>query len=239
MVIKKRKTSGKKRVLSAAQKAALARGRKKAAANRRKKRTPRKIVAREPTKKRMAAKKRTTKRRKSPVSRNSEPLVIIHQGEKTMTKRKRRASTSKKPARRRRRRRSSYMSGFGVGSFKAKKLQGMLMQTTVSTASAIGGTMLLSKIPVQNTKVKATLPLIAGILVGAMARGKNAAVMNNVSNGLLIAGGLAVVKQFVPQFALSGENEMYRQNSMLGVNTDLLGINTDVVDDYSTDLSQY
>jgi hypothetical protein len=231
MAIKKRKKStGKKRVLSAAQKAALARGRKKAAANRKKKSTVRKPAV----KKRRAS----VKRRKSPVSRSSEPLVIIHQGEKTMAKKRRRSSTAKKTTCRRRRSSGRYMSGFGIGN-KSKKIQSMLTSTAIGTASAIGGTILLAKLPVTNTKVKSALPLIGGIIVGIMAKGKNAAVMSQVSTGLMIAGGLSIVKQFAPQFSLAGEREMYQQNSMLGVSTDLLGINTDVVDDYSTDLSQY
>jgi hypothetical protein len=223
MTIKKRKPARKKRVLSAAQKAALARGRKKAAANRKRKTSTRKPAAKRTVRKKV---KRVV-RRKSP-----EPVVIIHQGEKVMAKRKRRRRTSAVTTTRRRRSRGRYMGSFGIGN-KGKRIQGMVMDTAVSTASAIGGTMILAKVPMTNAKLKSTLPLISGIVVGIMAKGKNAKVMANISNGLMIAGGLAIVKQFAPQFALAGENEMYRQNSLLGVNTDMLGINTDVVDSYN------
>jgi hypothetical protein len=231
-VKKKKRTSGKKRTLSAKQKAALARGRKKAAANRR-----RKNNVTEKTAVRKTAKRKTAKR-KPTAGKSSDAVIIINQGDKSMARKKRRRTVATRKTSRRRSR-GRYMSG--MGGSKAKKVQNMLMSTAVSTASAIGGTMLIAKIPVQNPKIKSALPLVAGLLLGVMAKGKHAGLMNQAASGLLIAGGLSVVKQFAPQFTLAGENEMYHQSSLMGINTDLLGINSDLnaQDDYNLTLDQF
>ena len=151
-----------------------------------------------------------------------------------MTRKKRRSSV-RKTTKRRRRRSSSYMGGIG-GRGTVGKIQSMLTSTAIGTAAAIGGSMLLAKAPVANPKIKAALPLAAGIFLSLMAKGKSAKLMYQASTGLMIAGGLGLTKQIAPQFALAGEDELYnsaylQDNSGMGMNTDYMGLNSQVIED--------
>lgn len=224
MTVKKKATRKRKRTLSAAQKAALAKGRKALAARRK---TSRKSTRKATTK------KKTTRRKTSSASREREAVIIVNQGDGKMSRRKRRSTsrTTRKVSRRRRRSYRSYMGGMP----SMKNIQGKVMSAALGTAGAIGITMVTAKVPIENTKLKAFLPLAAGILLSNFAKGSKAAMINQLATGMTIAGGLALVKQFAPQFALAGEDEMYdtylpeNATSLLGVNSDLMGARSDLM----------
>lgn len=133
--------------------------------------------------------------------------------------------------RRSRRRRSRYMGG----GLPIKGITNRLMNAGIEAAAAVGSTMAAAKIPIENPKIKAAIPLVAGIAIGMLAKGKRAAMINKVSDGCMIAGLLALLKQVAPQFALAGEDELTEaylpedDQSLLGVRSDLMGVPSDLM----------
>lgn len=191
----------------------------------------RKISPSRSRKKRVISKRKRTARSLRTTTDNDNAVVVINQGANTMRKRRRTVKKRKSP-----RRKSRYLSGTALRIPKARQIQTMVMDTGVSTAGAIGVSVLASKIPVKNPKVKAFIPLIIGIVAEGFAKGRNARIIGNAALGARVAGGLALLKQFAPNsFALAGENEMYNQyideqgrpQSLLGLPADYMGIPTD------------
>lgn len=209
-----KKKAGKKRVWGTPkQKAALKKGRTALALRRKK----RKVTT---VKKRI--KKKTTPK---------QSIVIFQKGEPVRSKTTRK-SPAKKAVTKRRKRRSSYMGGnFGRG--KVGLVKRLLVETTIATAAAIFGSVALNKLPITNPRLKALSPLGAGLIVAILAKGKHAKILNNVSSGLMIVGGISLVKQFLPQFALAGEYDAALLGSDMGIPTDIMGLPTDYMEDSS------
>lgn len=148
-----------------------------------KKTVKKKIVKKKTVKKKPVKRKTTTKRKAAPVA-----------------KRKKRKSPAKK---RTTRRRSS-----GGGGKKLKPMD-IVMMAGLGGAGAIAANMIAAKIPGVPPKAKAFLPIAMGgaLLMSKFGRKKMAA---SLATGMVISGGLAVAKQFLPNVAmLAGEEDMY------------------------------
>jgi hypothetical protein len=159
--------------------------------------------------------------RKKGVSRSKrETMVFINQEGSTMKKSRRKSSR-------------------GRSSSGGKKLdiKNLLMGTVVGTGAAVAGTMITAKIPIANPKLKSALPLLMGIGLSFVAgKSKHGDMISQAATGMLIAGGLAMVKQFAPNLSLAGEDELYQTyldsnagQQLLGVNSDLMGVNSDLM----------
>jgi hypothetical protein len=175
----KAKKAVKKRKASKAQLAALARGRKKAAANR-KSASPK----RKPRKK-TSRKIRTIKESKPMARRKSSKAVA-----KTTTKR----------------RRSSGRGNFIKG--KAKGMIPIVKDVAIAVGGGVAGGVLANKLPIANPKIKAALPLVAGILL-ASTLGQKKRIMHELGTGMAVIGAIALLKQFAPNIPmLAGEDEV-------------------------------
>lgn len=180
---KKSGAKTKKRKASAAQLAALKRGRAKAAANR-KKATP---------KKKAVTKKAVTKKKKVAVNKRF-----------SIPKENSMATTTKTPEKKKRRR-SSRRSGFGG---KMKGIMPMVKDVGLAVAGGVGANVLANRIPIANPKVKAAVPLVAGILLSTVI-GKNKPIFREIGTGMAVLGGLALLKQFAPNVPmLAGEEDI-------------------------------
>lgn len=118
---------------------------------------------------------------------------------------------------------------------------GMLKSTAGILAGAIGGSFAASKIPV-DAKLKAAIPLVAGLALNMTKLGKSE-IARNMGLGLIAIGGLSLIKTFAPQIPLlTGDyDEGYplltdESGAMLGLpysgesdeeNDDLMGISVD------------
>lgn len=179
---KKSGAKTKKRKVSAAQLKALAKGRAKAAANR-KKTAP---------KKKAVTKKAVTKKRKVAVN-------------KSVPVRKENPMATKKTPEKKKRRRSSGRSGFGG---KMRGIMPMVKDVGLAVAGGVGANVLANRLPIANPKVKAAIPLVAGILLSTVI-GKNKPMFREVGTGMAVLGGLALLKQFAPNVPmLAGEEDI-------------------------------
>jgi hypothetical protein len=220
-----------KRTLSVKQKSALAKGRAKLAA----KKKPAVKKLDELTKEinvirkkgRKVAKTANVKKFYFSGMDDFKPLLLNSEG--TMTKRK--SSAKKKPATRRKARR--YGTEILLGTKKrtrrktARRYSGFgksdllkpLINSGVAVAGGIAGSFVVNKLPIGNAKIKAALPLVIG---------KNP-MIQAVGTGMMVVGGLALVRQFVPTIPLlAGEDEVSLIDTsidptLLGAPVDLMG----------------
>lgn len=184
----------------------------------------------------MAAKKKTTKKKttkkkvvkKKVTKRKPAKKAVKRKTTKKVTKRK--ATTKRKaaPVARKKRRKSPKKRATarrrsGGGSKKLKPMD-IVMMAGLGGAGAIAANMVAAKIPGVPPKMKAFLPIALGgaLLMSKMGRQK---MMASLGTGMVISGGLAVAKQFMPNvMMLAGEEEMYldyvddgnEQSAMLG-----------------------
>lgn len=186
----------RKRKASAKQLKALAAGRKKRLS---KVSSVKKTVKhRKPAKK--AAKKRVSVKRISKL----EPLHINISGEKTM-KRRRRKSAVKSTSRKRRVTRYS-----GLPSINKSNIVKPLIEGGVAVGGALLSSIIANKLPATvNPKLKASAPILIGLLLGMTKFARNNAMVKGASEGMIIAGGLSLVRQLFPTAPLlAGENEV-------------------------------
>ena len=162
----------KKRTMSAAQKTALAKGRKKAAANRRK-----------VTKKKAPAKKKTTAKRK--VVKTTKKRSPVKMAKRKSSAKKKGSSKARKVARRAR----GFLGKSGVGN--------MVQDAALAVAGGIAAGFLANKVPVADPRIKAALPIVAGLGL-SMTIGKKNKLAEGIAKGMVILGTVAVVKQFAP-----------------------------------------
>jgi len=197
------------------------------AVKKRRKKTSVSSKTRKAAPRKVASKPRKTARKRSSTDKK---IIVINssQGVTPMAKRRRKSASRKTaPLAGVRRRRRTRMSGLNVRAI-GKNVQGQILKGVIGASAAVLTTMISAKVPVQNTKVKALIPIAVGIVLANFAKGKHGQMIEQASTGALIAGSLAIIKQFVPAFALSGEAEMYDQlaynnGSLLGAPAEFSG----------------
>lgn len=157
-------------------------GKKKVA----KKKVARKKVARKKVARKSPAKKRKLVLKKKIVKRKTPKRKAVG----NMAKRKK--ATPK-------RRRKS-----GGGKVNAQKI---LMQGVGAAAGAVGAGVVANMIPLPDPRMKAALPIVAGVVLGMSKMGRTN-VMKFASVGMISAGALALVRQFAPNVPLlAGEDQ--------------------------------
>lgn len=190
-------------------------------------------------------KKTTTKKKKTTRKATSEQLKALKKAraarKRNMNKttRKKIPKTSTKVARKkptksvkrstRKKRGGTYMAkrtsaiGRGAKKFLKKSNAAELMTNAgLAVAGGVASGFLASKIPTENKKLKATVPIVTGILMAGLL-GKNKIVMS-VSQGMVILGTVSLFKQYAPTVPfLAGDgrirlpyNPVTRRNNMLG-----------------------
>lgn len=125
----------------------------------------------------MARKRRTHKRK---VSRKAHRKAV------TYGRRVRRVSRKKTYRRR-------YHGGMG-------KLRPVAIMTEVAglAGGAIAGSYLAKIVPIANTKIKALIPILAGVVLGQMKFGRSG-IGKDAAQGMIAIGSLSLARQFVPQ----------------------------------------
>lgn len=127
-------------------------------------------------------------------------LPVI-QEKKTMAKKKRSSATTTK-------KRSVKRSVRSIGG-RAKGLVPMVKDVGIAVAGGVGANVLVNKLPIANPKLKAAIPLVAGLLVSSVL-GKKKPMFKEIGHGMAVIGGIALLKQFAPNIPmLAGEDEVY------------------------------
>jgi hypothetical protein len=176
----KAKKAVKKRKASKAQLAALARGRRKAAANRK-----------------TASPKKTKPRKKS-----SSRVLTIKEN-KPMARRKSSKAVAKTTTRRKSSGRANFLKG------KAKGMIPIMKDVAVAVGGGVAGGVLANKLPIANPKLKAAIPLVAGIVLAATL-GQKKRSMHELGTGMAVIGAIALLRQFAPNIPmLAGEDDVF------------------------------
>ena len=152
----------------------------------------------------------------------------VKQEKKTMAKKKSSTATTTK----KRRVKSTFK---GIGG-RAKGMVPMIKDVGIAVAGGVGANVLVNKLPIANPKVKAALPLVAGLLVSSVL-GKKKTMFREIGHGMAVIGAMALLKQFAPNVPmLAGEDEMvYLPEGYAG---DLLQLGYDEDPDLMGDMLQ-
>ena len=90
-----------------------------------------------------------------------------------------------------------------------KGLVPMVKDVGIAVAGGVGANVLVNKLPIANPKIKAALPLVAGLLVSSVL-GKKKPMFKEIGHGMAVIGAIALLKQFAPNIPmLAGEDEVY------------------------------
>jgi hypothetical protein len=113
-----------------------------------------------------------------------------------------------KPKRRRRSRSRSY-------GFDKKDITAILMTAGGAVVGGIGSSYAVNMIPNVTPKIKAAIPLAAGIAL-SMTKLSSKPIIKAMALGMMVTGGLALVRQFMPTLPLlAGEDEVSGEALML------------------------
>lgn len=124
----------------------------------------------------------------------------VKQEKKTMAKKKSSTATTTK-------KRSVKRTFKGIGG-RAKGMVPMIKDVGIAVAGGVGANVLVNKLPIANPKMKAALPLVAGLLVSSVL-GKKKPMFREIGHGMAVIGAIALLKQFAPNVPmLAGEDEM-------------------------------
>lgn len=182
----------KKRTLSPKQKAALAKGRAAMAAKRKKAAA----TARVPKKKATVPKKKGTTKRKVTV------VKVKTENNKPTTKRK--VVMAKKKSGKK----VSY-SRRASGFLKKAGAANAIKQSALAVAGGIAGGVLSNKVPIQDARIKAMLPIAAGLVLAGTVGQKNDLVAG-LANGMMVIGTVSLFKKLAPNVPmLAGEDYYY------------------------------
>lgn len=190
----------------------------KAAKKGKKKPVKKKIVRKKPVKKK-ATKKRLVKK---VVKKVIEKIVK----RKTLKRRKAVGNMAKRKKATPKRRRKS-----GGGKVDAQKI---LMQGVGAAAGAIGAGVVANMIPLPDPRMKAALPIVAGVVLGMSKMGRTN-VMKSASVGMISAGALALVRQLAPKVPLLAGEDQEMLDYVPGNDEELalLGYDEENYDDFS------
>lgn len=171
---------------------------KRPAPKRKRKASPAQLAALARGRAKRKAKTGVTKKRK--VTKSSS--LPVKQERKTMAKKRRSPATTTT-----KRKRSVKSSFKGIGG-RAKKMIPMIKDVGIAVAGGVGANVLVNKLPIANPKLKAALPLIAGLLVSSVL-GKKKPMFREIGHGMAVIGAIALLKQFAPNLPmLAGEDDV-------------------------------
>lgn len=174
-----KKKTKKKRVLTAAQKAGLARGRAKLQA----KRASKKTIKRKPIVKEISESIVVTDKKTGVSMPKKRKSVQVKTAVKTVASRAKRYITSKSGA------------------------VSMLKDAALAVGGGVAAGVITNKLPIQNPKIKASIPIVLGIAL-ASTMGKKSEIARGIANGMIVLGSVGLFRQFAPNVPmLAGEED--------------------------------
>lgn len=175
-------------------------------------------------KKKAVVKKKTVKKKPLLIKKKK---VVVKKAVRTVRKKKRvPAKMSLVPANKTidtgavkmtKKRKIKKVAGTAKKSYKRRSsgpkvsIKSALMDTAAAVGGAVVGSFVVNKLPIP-AKFKAAIPVGLGILLQTKLA-KNNKLLHHLGTGLLVVGGLSLIRQFVPQVPLlAGEDDL----AMLG-----------------------
>lgn len=87
------------------------------------------------------------------------------------------------------------------------KMTDVLIQGAAGIGGAIGAGVVANMIPIKDLRIKSLIPIAAAVLLASTKMGRTK-MMQGVITGMTVAGGLSLVRQFVPNLPLlAGEED--------------------------------
>lgn len=171
-----------------------------------------------------SAPKKKRKKKTNPVNTGNRSLVIIkdNPGNQKPKKRKKKGKAMAQ--------KKNKSSGNPGNPGRKAGMMKTVQEAAGVVGGAVGAGVLANMVPLPDPRMKAIIPLAAGILLATTKMGRTVLV-KNMALGMMAAGGLAVVRQFMPNVPLlAGEDDMYldyvpddqERRAMLGQEDDLL-----------------
>jgi len=218
LIAKKKALAAKKKVVAAKKKKALAaKNTKKLVAVMKK--------AEKNRKKKQAAMKKASKKKAAPKKKKAAPKKKKAAPKKSTKKKsvKKSKSGGSKMAKKKKAPKKSG-SKKRKNPFSKKNALTVAKNGALAIGGAVAGGMAANAIPVKDPRIKAAIPLILGVLLGSSKFGKTQ-MMQNVATGLVVAGGMSMVRVLAPQLPfLAGEGEYlpeeYEEQELLGIDED-------------------
>jgi len=112
-------------------------------------------------------------------------------------------------------------SGGKRRSVKRESVIDAVISSTIAAGGAVGISVLANKVPIQNAKVKAAIPLAAGIALSSTKFGRDK-IGAKVATVAMAVGALSLLRQFVPTIPmLAGEEDIYPYDDQMGIPYDI------------------
>lgn len=156
--------------------------------------------------------KPSTKKRKKTTVKTKRVFVPVFEKK---TKKRRISGMKKIPKRRKFGRKARRIGGL---SSKAIHAGDFMKEAGFAIAGAVGGSIIANKLPIANTKVKAAIPIIAGI---GLSMVKSHAA-KHIATGMVIAGGLSLLRQMLPNTIMLAGEEILGEE-ILGIEDQTMG----------------
>jgi hypothetical protein len=140
-------------------------------------------------------------------------------------------------------------SGASYVKRSAKRIKGtkhdmksIAIASSLGVAGAIIAAFIANKLPIKDARIKAGLPLVAGI-AASMTKFGSQKMLQPVIAGAIIGGGVSLVRQFVPGLAtMAGEDDFDYPDAYMGGIEDFSGVteigynNIGATDSFGADL---
>lgn len=94
-------------------------------------------------------------------------------------------------------RKKSYRRRYHGGMGKLRPVA-ILTEVAGLAGGAIAGSFLAKIVPIANTKIKALIPIVAGVALGQLKFGRSG-IGKDMASGMITIGSLSLARQFVPQ----------------------------------------
>jgi hypothetical protein len=97
-----------------------------------------------------------------------------------------------------------------------------LINTAIAVAGGVAGSFAANKLPIADARIKAAIPMALGLALGLTKFARKSAMVQSAASGMMVAGGLALIRQFAPTLPLlAGEEDVQITNED---GTQLLGV---------------
>ena len=113
----------------------------------------------------------------------------------------------KKGKHKRAKRHGKFLHGFGNPGFSLKEIGGNTLNVAAGVAGGVGGAYLVNKITGIDAKVKAIIPIVAGVIIASVMK---IPALRFAGVGLGIIGGISLIKNTMPGVQLlAGEQQIF------------------------------
>lgn len=89
-------------------------------------------------------------------------------------------------------------------AYSRGSIMGMAIQGAMGVGGAIGGSFITQQLPIRDERLKAATPALIALVLGSTRFVQRSPELRAATMGLLVVGGLSLVRQFAPGLLLAG-----------------------------------